>query len=199
MYKGYVYGEFKTGIEMVKIGLRVTMRNLLEETMKCLRKHGKAVKDIVWIGSYTHRISWSQFRAIAKSADYDCTFGAQEVADNLLIVGDAWWMERGEYDGQEWWEFKQIPKMPKDTLKITALTVRQADDCSVGWESLEELNPVETEWRPRWGDGYFSVEDGQVCCWYYHDGDSRDEKNINEGNYFRTEEEAQEELDRQRN
>ena len=30
-----------------------------------------------------------------------------------VAVGDNWWLERAEYDGSEWWEFKTIPKEPR--------------------------------------------------------------------------------------
>jgi len=52
---------------------------------------------------------------------YNNSFGGQEIAEDLLIVGEDWWMERCEYDGSEWWEFKTMPVKPKDELHPTRL------------------------------------------------------------------------------
>jgi hypothetical protein len=30
----------------------------------------------------------------------------------LQLVGETFWIERAEYDGSEWWEYKEIPKRP---------------------------------------------------------------------------------------
>ena len=35
---------------------------------------------------------------------------ALEVAEDLVVVGDNWWIERHEYDGNEWWEYKEKAK-----------------------------------------------------------------------------------------
>jgi hypothetical protein len=34
----------------------------------------------------------------------------------LEIVGDDWWLERHEYDGAEWWEYKTKPSMPESIV-----------------------------------------------------------------------------------
>ena len=39
-------------------------------------------------------------------------FGGAEVNENLFVVGADWWLERHEYDGSEWWEFKTLPTKP---------------------------------------------------------------------------------------
>ena len=43
---------------------------------------------------------------------YDNSYGAPEIAVDLVIVGDNWWLTRGEYDGSEWWDFHTIPILP---------------------------------------------------------------------------------------
>lgn len=40
-------------------------------------------------------------------------YGWPEIPKDLVVVGDNWWLERAEYDGSEWWEFKTIPKEPR--------------------------------------------------------------------------------------
>jgi hypothetical protein len=42
--------------------------------------------------------------------DYDDGFGGQELFGIVLLEGGAW-MERGEYDGSEWWSFKSTPRL----------------------------------------------------------------------------------------
>lgn len=71
-------------------------------------------------------------------------YGAPEVATDLLVVGADFWLERCEYDGSEWWEFKQMPKCKNLPFKaITSLAVQQynknSDDCCCGWETLSKL------------------------------------------------------------
>ena len=31
---------------------------------------------------------------------------------SLVVVGKDFWLERNNYDGSEWWEFKQVPVEP---------------------------------------------------------------------------------------
>jgi hypothetical protein len=31
----------------------------------------------------------------------------------IIVVGKDWWLERHEYDGSEWWEFKTMPDKNK--------------------------------------------------------------------------------------
>jgi hypothetical protein len=51
--------------------------------------------------------------------DYDEGYGAQRLMGTIWLVnGD--WIERGEYDGSEWWQYKTCPEIP-DYLKSTEL------------------------------------------------------------------------------
>ena len=88
------------------------MSNLLTETLEILNENGKTVDDIKWIGTYTAEISIRTFLEYADQ-EYDNGYGTPEVNMSLVVVGDDWWLERGEYDGSEWWEFKTKPKRPK--------------------------------------------------------------------------------------
>lgn len=40
--------------------------------------------------------------------DYDNGYGGQEVS-GFIWYEDGTWSERGEYDGSEWWEYKECP------------------------------------------------------------------------------------------
>ena len=111
------------------------MRNLLKETIEELRRNGKDEKDVLWVGSSDgkYAISWEEFKKIA-DIEYDCKFGAQEIAEDLVVVGKDWWLERHEYDGSEWWAFKTLPRKQRNPRRFTKVKAR------IGWESLDEIN-----------------------------------------------------------
>ena len=94
------------------------MKNLYEETAEFLLEHGKSMSDIVFVSGNGHEIPLDNFTKVAKSYDYDSGFGGAEVPEDLLVVGNDWWIERHEYDGSEWWEYKTLPKRPKTAKKI---------------------------------------------------------------------------------
>jgi hypothetical protein len=107
--------------------------NLLNETIDVLNNSGKTRSDVRWIGS-THYgyFDWEYFVKIA-DIEYDNSYGAAEVAKDLVVVGDDWWLERKEYDGSEWWTFKKLPIKPQN--KIEPNRVTSGHD-----RSLRELN-----------------------------------------------------------
>ena len=88
--------------------------NLLQETMNALKENGKTPADVRWVGraSISAKSSWDDF---PKQADFEYNngYGWPEIPKDLVVVGDNWWLERAEYDGSEWWEFKTIPKEPR--------------------------------------------------------------------------------------
>jgi hypothetical protein len=107
--------------------------NLLKETIEEIESNGKKVDDVLWCGSKDFYCHWDEFKEII-NIDYDCGFGGKEVAEDLIVVGEDWWLERHEYDGSEWWEFKSLPKKP-DVFKSSFVVT---DDRS--WLSLKEKN-----------------------------------------------------------
>lgn len=91
------------------------MPNLLEETLGCLARNGKSTSDVHWVESSSKEpvsFSWDEFASLA-SFEYDDGYGGNNIPLSLKIVGDDWWLERGEYDGSEWWEFKTLPIKPE--------------------------------------------------------------------------------------
>ena len=106
--------------------------NLLQETIEMLRDNNKTPKDVKWVGGKGVKSTWENFAAVANK-EYDDGFGGQEVAQDLLIVGEDWWLERHEYDGSEWWEFKQLPKEPEKQIVLIKV---------IGgiWDNLEAIN-----------------------------------------------------------
>lgn len=96
------------------------MGNLKKETLLCLEKHGKTKDDIKWIGCSKFKIPIDLFWMVADNL-YDEGYGTEEVAADLLIVGDDWWLERHEYDGAEWWEYKSMCSEPEEIKDVPTL------------------------------------------------------------------------------
>jgi hypothetical protein len=63
--------------------------------------------------NYTNE-DWETF---LKSIDfnYDSGYGGQELFGTLWLE-DGTWLERGEYDGSEWWEYKKTPEIPDQII-----------------------------------------------------------------------------------
>ena len=88
------------------------MENLLQETNSILARHGKTCRDVEWVGNTDKYMMWDDFEKEA-NFEYDDGFGGEEINTSLLVVGKNFWLERHEYDGHEWWEYKEQPKKPK--------------------------------------------------------------------------------------
>jgi len=88
------------------------MTNLLKETIEILSGYKKTPSDILWIGTNKSYMTWDDFEKEA-NFEYDDGFGGEKINTSLLVVGKNFWLERHEYDGSEWWEYKEQPKKPK--------------------------------------------------------------------------------------
>lgn len=109
-------------------------QNLLQETLEVLRENGKTAADVKWCGSEKTWFTWDEFASVA-NVEYDSGYGSQKVAKDLVIVGSNWWLERHEYDGSEWWEFKTTPSQ-RGKIRSTPRTLANGDM----WATLEEMN-----------------------------------------------------------
>jgi len=95
--------------------------SLLKETIEAFTSKGKKEEDVLWVGLRSskkdayRKTSWEDFKKVA-DFDYDDGYGAHEINDSLIIVGVDWWLERHEYDGSEWWEFKTLPLEPSESI-----------------------------------------------------------------------------------
>lgn len=85
--------------------------HLLEETLTLLERKGKTPDDVQWVGLKDSYFTWQEFTGIA-DFNYYAGYGTAEIPGDLVVVGSDWWLERGEYDGLEWWEFKTLPSRP---------------------------------------------------------------------------------------
>ena len=90
--------------------------NLKNSTLNILKRHNKLPSDIKWVGCVSFKIPIEEFWKLA-----DAGYGGVEVAEDLIIVGESWWLERHEYDDSEWWEYKELPQEPKKILSVPTL------------------------------------------------------------------------------
>lgn len=113
------------------------MINLLKETIDSIQQSLHLPEDIIFIGSENsgHSCTWDEFMVLANK-EYDCGFGAQEVASDLIIVfKDGTKMSRHEYDGSESWYYSYPFKMPAEIKPINQLITQK-----IGWESLADMH-----------------------------------------------------------
>lgn len=97
--------------------------NLLQETWNELSQAGKLPEEVLWVGlaSGGKVLSWGEFLMMA-DFEYDNGYGGANVDPGLVVVfSDGSWLERGEYDGSEWWEFKQTPVRLEASCKLESL------------------------------------------------------------------------------
>ena len=94
---------------------RMKPLTLLEETRHDMKTNNVDESQVAWVGGSEQWFTWDEFCSIA-NVDYDSGFGGQVVATDLIVVGNGWWLERHEYDGSEWWEFKTGHTKPETHL-----------------------------------------------------------------------------------
>lgn len=104
--------------------------NLLKETIEVLNENNKQESDVLWVGrnyynwekdeQVTYKSTWDDF---CNRSDfyYDNGYGCEEIPIDLIVVGNDFWLERHNYDGAEWWEFKSMPIVPNETRELEFL------------------------------------------------------------------------------
>lgn len=108
------------------------MGKIVEETIEDLKELGYSESDILWVGSYDGEfaMSWADFKDKFKGLEYDSGYGTQEIAADLVVVGENWWLEREEYDGAECWAHKRYPKITSG---------KSFDKLIGGWSKLKVI------------------------------------------------------------
>ena len=86
--------------------------NLLNETRDILLSNNKTFDDVIFIGDRTThtRMTVKDFLEHA-NVEYNGGYGIEEINTELILVGKDFWLERHEYDGSEWWEYKSMPNV----------------------------------------------------------------------------------------
>ena len=112
--------------------------NLLTETLEVLDRNHKTPDDILWIGicdgdcfgTFNKTCTWDDFAGMAKDIVYYSGYGGRVISELLFIVGNNWWLERGEYDGSEWWNFKTSPVKPEQSRLMLPEDITNVNDLS---------------------------------------------------------------------
>ena len=86
--------------------------NLLNETRDILLSNNKTFDDVLFIGDRTThtKMTVKDFLEHA-NVEYNGGYGIEEINTELILVGKDFWLERHEYDGSEWWEYKSMPNI----------------------------------------------------------------------------------------
>jgi hypothetical protein len=111
------------------------MTNLLEETLESIEETKHSTADVVWVGSAngTRAIAWDEFTLVA-DINYDSGYGGNEIPlDLVLVFSDGSWLQRGEYDGAEWWDFCNVPTREATASKFKFNVVETRHDRLGGW------------------------------------------------------------------
>lgn len=107
------------------------LKNLLSETIAECESIGKRTNDIdrvQWVDGHLHAVkcTWKTFADAVRHLEYDSGYGAQEINESLAVVfNDGTWLERAEYDGAEWWEYKMCP-VDTDVICTSKNKVKEA-------------------------------------------------------------------------
>jgi len=113
--------------------------NLLNETLSELRRKNLNPSDVEWVGSEDgdYAIDWAAFEKMA-NFDYDCGWGSQKVARDLVIVGSDWWLSRYEYDGSEGWAFHRKLERKPDAASFSSVNTADGSWSGCMIEDIEE-------------------------------------------------------------
>ena len=86
--------------------------NLLNETRDILLSNNKTFDDVIFSGDRTThtKMTVKDFLEHA-NVEYNGGYGIEEINTKLILVGKDFWLERHEYDGSEWWEYKSMPNI----------------------------------------------------------------------------------------
>jgi len=106
--------------------------NLLQETISNITEHDRSVDDVQYVSRSTSgwddiEPEWCTWEEFASRADFEyyAGYGGEEINTSLKVVGSNWWLERHEYDGSEWWEFKTMPMKP--SLHVPDFNLRRRE------------------------------------------------------------------------
>lgn len=101
------------------------MANLLEEAKELLKECGKSLEDILYCQNDDGWFELALFKELANREYYE-DHGAVEAMQDLVLIGNDFWLERFEYDGAECWKYQTKPKKTKTKAKDVQLFDEEA-------------------------------------------------------------------------
>ena len=124
--------------------------NFYEITLAFLDQYAKTFDDIDWIGSKDFTISKDNFREAAERIrDNMGGFPAEEIPEDIVLVGKDFWIERNlnyeserDYSLYNCWVFKTKPTKPNCQKEVTSLFLDPYD------KALIKMNSNTSEYIP---------------------------------------------------
>jgi hypothetical protein len=94
------------------------IENFEEETRREIKNVGLTPEMVAFVTDGENSQSFDDFISNC-NFEYNSSFGRAYINSNLEIVfNDGSWLERGEYDGSEWWQYKKTSAKPKGVSKL---------------------------------------------------------------------------------
>ena len=122
------------------------IQNLLQETIHELKLNEKTPEDVEWVGNDVFKCTWENFAKVA-NMEYDDERGNCQIADDLIVVGKDFWLERDNDGRIYYWNFIPIPTSTGQYTELKAVNAPQAKEngLDVWWGEtlLNRLNGVE--------------------------------------------------------
>lgn len=81
----------------------------------CIIKNPDKFADIIILRENWGTDDWLAFLELL-DFNYDSGYGQQELMGCVWFT-DETWLERGEYDGAEWWEYRSTPIVPRAVVE----------------------------------------------------------------------------------
>lgn len=88
--------------DMLFPGLEIRCASIRYNDMNIVLKDGHSTMDYL---DFLNRLDF----------EYDNSFGMQELHGTVWLP-DGTWLDRGEYDGSEWWAYRVCPEIPSECI-----------------------------------------------------------------------------------
>ncbi len=99
------------------------LTNLWYETEETLARLNLSYdKDVLQVQTDDGYIDKELFKKKAMNTLYNAESGASGIRDDLILVGDGWWLERYQDHGAEWWTFNAMPTLTNNNAGSPDLT-----------------------------------------------------------------------------
>lgn len=98
---------------------------LYDSLFMCLQSNGKTLSDIRWVGCKEFTIPIENFLRLAEQTN-DYLYA--NIAVDLLVVGENFWLERADEELREPWVFRSLPPKPTLVYSLKALALNDLSE-----------------------------------------------------------------------